>query len=118
MRLDAQDVAGEIKVQVELVNVLVFILRALLRLFFLQRRLGDMGLDRHQASLAPVQSEKHTRYYNVITALLQGHESLARVDAFSQCFHIGERLGVFGDHIGQDVLHTRRNFLHSGQTCQ
>lgn len=42
----------------------------------------------------------------------------ARVCAVLQRFHIGERLGVFGNHICQDVLHTCSYFLHSRQTCQ
>lgn len=63
MGLDTQDVAGEVKVEVELVNVLVFTLRGFLRLLFLQRRLGDVGLDRHQAFLAPVKDQKKTRRY-------------------------------------------------------
>lgn len=61
--LDTQDVAGEIKVQVELVNVLGFILRGFWRFLFLQRRLGDVGLDGHQAFLAPVKGQKKTRRY-------------------------------------------------------
>lgn len=62
MGLDALDVAGEVKVEVELVNVLVFVLLVpcffvaldgLLCLFFLKCRLGDRGLDGHEAVLTP-----------------------------------------------------------------
>ncbi len=69
MGLDALDVAGEVKVEVELVNVLVFVLRGpwffvaldrLLLLFFLKCRLGHGGLDGHKAVLTPdTEREKH-----------------------------------------------------------
>ncbi len=69
MSLDALDVAGEVKVKVELVNVLVFVLLAsrfsvaldrLLLLFFLQCCLSHRGLDGHEALLTPQEKESGT----------------------------------------------------------
>lgn len=69
MGLDALDVAVKVKVELELVHVLVFVLVGpwfflaldrLLLLFFLECRLGHRGLDAHISVLTPdTGREKH-----------------------------------------------------------
>lgn len=128
MGLDALDVAGEVKVELELVDVLGFVLRAacffvaldgLLRLLFLKCRLGHGGLDGHMTALTSDKAKEEQEggsiwlpgLQRVKSNLTERQKGCVWASAFVQCLHVGECRGVFGDHIGQNMRHTCGDFF-------
>lgn len=80
MGLDALDVAGEVKVELELVNVLNFVLLGacffvaldrLLWLLFLKCRLGDRGLDGHMTALTSNKAKEEQEEGSVLLSGLK-----------------------------------------------
>lgn len=128
MGLDALDVAGEVKVELELVNVLHFVLLGawffvaldrLLRLLFLKCRLGDGGLDGHMTALTSDKAKEEQEEGSILLSgpqkiqsnLTEHQKCCTWASTFVQCFDVGECHGVFGDHIGQNMCHTCSDFF-------
>lgn len=130
MGLDPLDVAGEITVEMELINVFVFSLcswlfvfcDSLLLLLFLQCCFGYRWLNRHETVLTPDAGDTG-RGIGVTVTLAEIETKPQRKSERDKCvktvlqrFHVSKCLRVFGNHISQDVLHTCSHFLHWGQS--
>lgn len=129
--LDPLDIAGEITVELELINVFVFSLCCSIFVafggtlplhLFLQCCFGYRWLNGHRTILTPDTRRTGRRISVSIILADSKPQSKSKHDycvtRSLQCFHVGKRLRVFGNHIGQDVLHTCSYLLHWGQAWQ